>query len=122
MVFLHSVLFLMSFYFAPTSPISSFIKSRNFLLGLLIFLFPSNSISITLLFRYSWSFLVTCSYHLSLPSLILILNRSTLNVILMYSFPIFFFFVTPIANLKIFISATSISSTCFFVTAIVSSP
>ena len=32
------------------------------------------------------------------------------------------FLVTPIANLNIFISATSISSTCFFVTATVSSP
>ena len=49
-------------------------------------------------------------------------NRSTLTVPLMYSFLIFSFLVTPIANLNIFISATSISSTCFFVTAIVSSP
>ena len=40
----------------------------------------------------------------------------------MYSFLILSFLVTPIANLNIFISATSISSTCFFVTAIVSSP
>ena len=39
----------------------------------------------------------------------------------MYSFLILSFLVTPIANLIIFISATSISSTCFFVTATVSS-
>ena len=40
----------------------------------------------------------------------------------MYSFLILSFLVTHIANLNIFISATSISSTCFFVTATVSSP
>ena len=40
----------------------------------------------------------------------------------MYSFLILSFLVTPIANLNVFISATSISSTCFFVTATVSSP
>ena len=40
----------------------------------------------------------------------------------MCSFLILFFLVTPIANLNIFISATSISSTCFFVNATVSSP
>ena len=40
----------------------------------------------------------------------------------MYSFLILSFLVTPIANLNIFISATSISFTCFFVTATVSSP
>ena len=40
----------------------------------------------------------------------------------MYSFQILTFLVTPIANLNIFISATSISFTCFFVTATVSSP
>ena len=62
-----------------------------------------------------------CPYHLSLPSLIFIPNRSTLTVLLMYSFLILFFLVTPIVNLNIFISATSISSTCFFVTATVSS-
>ena len=39
----------------------------------------------------------------------------------MYWFLILSFLVTPIANLKIFISATVISSTCFFVTATVSS-
>ena len=64
---------------------------------------------------------MTCPYHLSLPSLIFILNRSTLTVLLIYSFLILSFPVTPIANLNIFISATSISSTCFFVTATVSS-
>ena len=60
---------------------------------------------------------MTCPYHLNLPSLILIPNRSTLTVPLMYSFIILSFLVTPIANLKIFISFT-----CFFVTAAVSSP
>ena len=40
----------------------------------------------------------------------------------MYSFLILSFLVTPIANLNIFISETFISSTCFFVTATVSSP
>ena len=65
---------------------------------------------------------MTCPYHLSLPFLIFILNRSILTVLLMYSFPIFSFLVTPIANLNIFISATSISSTRFFAIATVSSP
>ena len=63
---------------------------------------------------------MTCQF--SLPSLIFIPNRSTLTVPLMYSLLILSFLVTPIANLNIFISATSISSTCFFVTATVSSP
>ena len=65
---------------------------------------------------------MTCPYHLSLPSVIFIPNRSTLTVPLMYSFLILSFLVIPIANLNIFISAISISSTCFFVTATVSSP
>ena len=64
---------------------------------------------------------MTCPCHLSLPSLIFIPNRSTLTVPLMYSFLILSFLVTPIANLNIFVSATSISSTCFFVTVTVSS-
>ena len=63
---------------------------------------------------------MTCPYHLSLPSLIFIPNRSTLTVPLMYSFLILSFLVTSIANLNIFISVTSISSTCFFLTATVS--
>ena len=46
---------------------------------------------------------------------------SNLMVLLMYSFLILSFLVTPIANHNIFITATSISSTCFFVTATVSS-
>ena len=62
------------------------------------------------------------SIPLSLPSLIFIPNYSILTVFLMYSFLILSFLVTPIANLNIFISATSISSTCFFVTATVSIP
>ena len=61
-------------------------------------------------------------YLLSLPSLIFIPNRSALTVHLMYSILILSFLVTSIANLNIFIYATSISSTCFFVNAIVSSP
>ena len=65
---------------------------------------------------------MTCPYHLILPSLIFIPNRSTLTVLLMYSFLILSFLVTPIANFNIFISATSISLTSFFVTATVSSP
>ena len=65
---------------------------------------------------------MTCPYHLILPSLIFIPNRSTLTVPLIYSFLILSFLVTPMPNLNIFISVTSISSTCFFVTATVSSP
>ena len=65
---------------------------------------------------------MTFPYHLSLTSFIFIPNRSTLTVTLMYSFLILSFPVTHIPNLNIFISATSISSTCFFVTAIISSP
>ena len=65
---------------------------------------------------------MTYPYHFSLPSLIFIPNQSTLTVPLMNSFLILSFLVTPMANLNIFIYATSISSTCFFVTAIVSSP
>ena len=63
-----------------------------------------------------------CPYHINLPSLIFIPNRSTLTVLLMYSFLILSFLVIPIASLNVFISATSISSTCFFVTTTVSSP
>ena len=101
---------------------SYFTTSKNLLFGLPLFRFSSTSISIILLPTYSWSFLMTCPYHLSLPSLIFNPNRSTLTVLLMYSFLILSFLVTPRANLNIFISATSISSICFFVTAAVSSP
>ena len=107
--------------FAPTFPISSFTTSKNLFFGLPLLIFPGNSISIIFLPTYSWSLLMTCPYHLILPSLIFIPNRSNLTILLMYSFLILCFLVTPIANLNIFISATSISSTCFFVTAIVSS-
>ena len=103
-------------------PISSFTTSKNRLFGLPLLHFPGNSISIIFLLTYSWSLLMTCPYHLILPSLIFIPNHSTLSVPLMYSFMILSFLVTPIANLNIFISATSISFTCFFVTATVSSP
>ena len=112
----------MSVSFAPTSPISSFTTSKNLLFGLPLFLFFGNSISIIFLPTHSWSLLMTCPYHLSLPSLIFIPNRSTLMVPLMYLFLILSFLFIPVANLNIFISATSISSTCFFVTATVSSP
>ena len=122
MILLQSVLFSMSFFLAPTFPISSFTTSTNLLSGLPLFLFPGSSISITLLPTYSWSLLMTCPYHLSLPSLIFIPNCSTLTVSLMYSFLILFFLFTPIAHLNIFISATFISSTCFFETDTVSSP
>ena len=64
---------------------------------------------------------MTCPYHLSLPSLIFIPNCSSLTVPLMCLFLILSFLVTAIANLNIFISGTSISFTCFFVTATVSS-
>ena len=113
---------LFSTSFAPTSPISSFTTFKNLFFGSLSFLFPGNSTSITFLPTYSWSLLMTCPYHLSLPSLIFIPNRSSLTVTLIYSFLILSFLVTPMANLNIFISATSISSCCFFVTATVSSP
>ena len=122
MMFLHSVLFSMSLSLAPTSPISSFSISTNLLFGLPLFLFPGNSISITLLPTYFWSLLMTCPYHLSLPSLIFISNRTILTVPLMYSFLILSFLVTPTTDLNIFISATFISCTCFFITATVSSP
>ena len=108
--------------FTETYPISSFTTSKNLLFGLPLFLFPSTSISIIFLPTYSWSLLMTCPYHLSLPSLIFIPNRPTLTMLLMYSFLILSFLVTPIANFNIFISSTSISFTCFFVTATVSSP
>ena len=122
MMFLQTVLFSTSISLAPNSPISFFTRSKNLLLGLPLFLFPGNSIFIIFLPTYFWSLLITCPYHLSLPSLIFIPNCSTLTVPLMYSFLILSFLVTPITNLNIFISATSISSTCFFVTATVSSP
>ena len=121
MMFLHSVLFPMSFSFSPTFPISSYITSKYLFFGLPLFLFPGNFISIILLSTYSWFLLMTCPYHLNLPSLIFIRNRSTLTVqpdVLVSNL----IFYRPIANLNIFISATSIYSTCFFVTATVSSP
>ena len=121
MMFLHSVPFSMSFSLSPTPSVSSFTTSRNLLFGLPLFLFPVNSISVNLLPTYSWSLLMTCPYHISLLFLIFIPNRSTLTVTVMYSFQILTFLVTPIANLNNFISATSISFTCFFVTATVSS-
>ena len=77
--------------FAPTSSISFFTTSKNLLFGLLLFLFPGNSISIIFLPTYSWSLLMTCPYHLSLPSFIFIPDRSTLTVLLMCSFLIFVF-------------------------------
>ena len=117
MMLLHSVLSPISFSLAPTSPISSFDASRNLFFGLRLFLFCDNSISITLLLTYSWSLLMKCPYRLTLPSLIFILTRSTLTLLLMYSFLIFS--RQFVANFNIFISATSISSTCFFVTATV---
>ena len=119
MRFLQSVLFSMSFSLAPTFPISFFTTSKNFSLAAL---FPGNSISIIFFTTCSWSLLMTCPCHFSLPSLIFIPNYCTLTIPLMYLFLILSFLPTPIANLNIFISASSISSTCFFVIATISSP
>ena len=110
-IIFHIFLSSMSVSFTPTSSISSFTTSKNLLFGLPLRLFAGNSISIIVLPTYSWSLLMTCPYHLSLPCLIFISKRSTLTVLLMCSFLILFFLVTPIANLNIFISANSISST-----------
>ena len=117
MMLFHSVLFPMFFFLTPTYPIFSFTTSRIFLFGLLFFSFPVTPFSSPFLYN-SWFLLLTCPFHLSLPSLNFII--SILTVPLMYSFLILSFLVIPIANLNIFISATSISSTCFFVTATVS--
>ena len=121
-MFLQTVLFSTSVFFASTYLLSSFTTSKNILFGLPLFLFPGTSISIIFLPTCSWSLLMTCPYHLSFLSLIFIPNRSTITVPLMYSFLVLSFLVTPITNLHILISATYISSTCFFVTATVSSP
>ena len=94
---------------------------KIFSLVSLFFSFPVTPFSSSF-FLHTLGLLMTCPYHLSLRSLIFISNRSTLTVLLMCSFLILSFLVTPIANLSIFISANSISSTCFFVTATVSSP
>ena len=85
-IILHIFLSSTSVSFVPTSSISSFTTSKNLLFGLPLLLFPGNSISISFLPTYSWSLLMTCPYHLSLPSLIFIPNRSTLTVLLMCSF------------------------------------
>ena len=118
-MFLQNVLFSMS---SPLHQLFPYLLLLNLKIFLPLFLFPGNSIPITLLPTYFLSLLMTCPYHLSLPSLIFIPNCSTLIVPLMYSFLILSFLVTPIANLNIFISATFIFSTCFFETANVSSP
>ena len=101
-------------------PIFSFTTSKNLLFRFLLFFFLGN-------FHHLLSYILLVSphdmsIHLSLPSLIFIINHSTITVPLMYSFLILSFLVTPIANLNIFISATSISFTLFFVTATISSP
>ena len=92
-------------------PISSFTTSKNLLFGFLLFFFLGN-------FHHLSSYILLVSphdmsIHLSLPSLIFILNCSPITVPLMYSFVILSFLVTPIANLNIFISVTSISFACF---------
>ena len=79
-IILHIFLSSTSVSFTPTSPF-----------GLPLLLFPGNSISIIFLPTYSWSLLMTCPYHLRLPSLIFIPNRSTLTVLLMCSFLILSF-------------------------------
>ena len=85
-IILHIFLSSTSVSFTPTSCISSFTASKNLFFGLPLLLFPGNSISIIFLPTYSWSLLMTCPYHLSLPSLIFIPNCSTLTVLLMCSF------------------------------------
>ena len=75
-IILHIFLSSTSVSFTPTSCISSFTASKNLLFGLPLLLFPGNSISIIFLPTYSWSLLMTCPYHLSLPSLIFIPNCS----------------------------------------------
>ena len=90
-IILHIFLSSMSVSFAPTSFIFSFSTSKNLLFGLPLFRFPGNSISITFLPTYSWSLLMICPYHLSLPSFIFITNHSTLTVLLMCSFLILSF-------------------------------
>ena len=113
----------MSFSLAPTFPISSFITSKNLLFCLTLFLFPGNSISITLLSMYSWYLLMTCPYHLSLPSLIFIPNRSTVTAPLTYSFLILSFLVTPtISKPQHFHLCNFYLFYLFFVTATGSSP
>ena len=84
-IILHIFLSSTSVSFTPTSSISSFTASKNLLFGLPLLLFPGNSISIIFLPTYSWSLLMTCPYHLSLPSLIFIPNCSTSTVLLMCS-------------------------------------
>ena len=107
----HSVLsFSKQFCFqcpSPSHQLPPYLLSLHLKIFSLFSLFPGNSISIIFLSTSSWSLLMTCAYHLSMPSLIFIPNRSTLTVPLMYSFLILSFLVTPIANLNIFISATS---------------
>ena len=82
-IILHIFLSSTSVSFAPTFPISSFTTSKNLLFSLPLLLYSGNSISIIFLPTYSWSLLMTCPYHLSLPSLIFIPNHSTLTVLLM---------------------------------------
>ena len=89
-IIFHIFLSLMSVSFAPTFSISSSTTSKNLLFGLPLFLFPCNSISIIFFPTCSWSLLMTCPYHLSLPSLIFIPNRSILTVLLMCPFLVFF--------------------------------
>ena len=93
-IILHIFLSSTSVSFTPTSRISSFTASKNLLFGLPLLLFPGNSISIIFLPTYSWSLLMTCPYHFSLPSLIFIPNCSTLMVFLMCSFLILSFLVS----------------------------
>ena len=108
---------------SPSHQLLAYLLSLDLKIFSLVFLFSSFSITPFLssffLDTYSLSVLMTCPYHLSLPSLIFIPNRSFLTVLLMYSFLILSFLVTPIVNLNIFISATFISFACFFVTATV---
>ena len=126
-MFLHSLLFSISFFLAPSFLLSSFTTSRNFLFGFPLFLFLGNSISITVLPTYFWPLLMTCPYHLSLPSLIFIPNRFILAVPMMYSFLILSFFCHSNSKSQHFYPCNFhlfcfVFFACFFVTSQVHRP
>ena len=105
-----------------TTSMSSFATSINLPLCLPSFFFPGSSILSILLLIHPSSFLRTSPNHLNLASRVFSLNRPTYAVPLMYSFLILSILVTPNGNRNIFNSATSISASRLFVSAIVSNP
>ncbi|XP_068170159.1 MTOR-associated protein MEAK7 isoform X1 [Antennarius striatus] len=119
---LHLTLSSASSYLTPTTFKSSLTTSINLLFGLLLGLLPGSSKLSILLPIYSLSPLWTCPNHLSLASLTLSPKPLTCAVPLMYSFLILSFLVTPRENLSIFISATSSSVSCLFLSDTVSGP